>query len=216
MGKKRIKNLGKKRRIKRKVKDIFSKILITLCVIISIYALFNITKDIKNIKKVENITISESESDFIKEIELGAKDNYKKYGILPSITVAQAILESGWGQSGLSKSSKNLFGIKADESWDGKIIEVSTVENYNDKIKAKFREYDNYNESIYDHGKFLSENKRYEESGLFKSKDYKKQAQALEDAGYSTKKDEKGNAIYAEMLVNIIRKYNLHKLDYRL
>ena len=159
--------------------------------------------------KSSEYEISEDKIEFIKAIEDGAIYNYDEYGILPSITVAQAILESGWGQSKLSKDSNNIFGIKADNSWDGESIEVMTSENYNDKIKAKFRKYNSITDSIKDHGKFLSENKRYEENGLFNSKNYKKQAQALEDAGYSTKKDKYGNLIYADMLIYIIQKYNL-------
>ena len=53
---------------------------------------------------------------FIGEIESSAIENYKKYKILPSITIAQAILESGWGESDLSKKFNNLFGIKVYSS----------------------------------------------------------------------------------------------------
>lgn len=216
MGKKKIKHLGKSKRIKNKIKFVSNKILITIGVVLSIYALFNITKYIEDMKRMEDINITQEQSDFVKKIEPGAKKNYEKYKVLPSITVAQAILESGWGESELAKSSNNLFGIKADESWEGEFIEASTLENHNDRTTAKFRKYDHVNESIYDHGKFLAENKRYEEKGLFKAKDYKDQAQALEDAGYSTKKDKKGNLIYADMLINIIESYNLQKLDYKI
>lgn len=214
MGKKKIKHLGKNRRIKKNIKHISNKVLITIGVILSIYALFNVTKDLENIKEKSNIEITQEQSEFIKSIESGAKKNYKEYKILPSITIAQAILESGWGESKLSKSSNNLFGIKADNSWEGEVIESSTLENHNDRIIARFRRYNNVNESIYDHGKFLSENKRYEEHGVFKAKNYKEQAQALEDAGYSTKKDENGTPIYADMLINLIEGYNLQRLDY--
>lgn len=216
MGKKKIKHLGKSKRIKNRIKFVSNKTLITIGVVLSIYALFNITKYIEDMKGIEEINITQEQSDFVKKIESGAKKNYEKYKILPSITVAQAILESGWGESELAKNSNNLFGIKADESWDGEFVEVSTLENHNDRIIAKFRKYDHVNESIYDHGKFLAENKRYEENGLFKAKDYKDQAQALENAGYSTKKDKKGNLIYADMLINIIESYNLQKLDYKI
>ena len=173
------------------------------------------TKDIEKDTEKSLYEISEDKIQFINNLEEGARYNYKKYGILPSITIAQAIIESGWGQSQLTKDSNNLFGIKADNRWDGDSIEVMTSENYSDKIKAKFRKYESINESIKDHGKFLSENKRYEENGLFNSKNYKKQAQALEDAGYSTKKDKKGNKIYADILIDIIKKYDLAKLDFK-
>lgn len=150
---------------------------------------------------------------FINKIENLAIDNYKNYKILPSITIGQCILESGWGKSELSLSSNNLFGIKADKSWMGKSIEVSTIENYDDKINASFRVYKSIGESIEDHGKFLIENKRYAENGLFEASHYTTQAKSLEDAGYSTKEDEKGERIYADILINLIRNYNLQLID---
>ena len=56
-------------------------------------------------------------------------------------------------------------------------------------------------------------NPRYEKNGLFKAKHYKTQAQALEDAGYSTKENEYGEKIYADMLISLVRKYNLQLID---
>lgn len=49
---------------------------------------------------------------FIESVAQGAINGWNKFGVLPSVTVAQAILESGWGQSGLSTQAHNLFGIK--------------------------------------------------------------------------------------------------------
>ena len=151
--------------------------------------------------------------DFVKKISELSYENYEKYNILPSITVGQAILESSWGESDLTKKSNNIFGIKADARWNGKVVKANTSENYDDKIVDTFRKYDSMKDSINDHGKFLSENKRYEESGLFKAKHYTTQAQALEDAGYATKKNEKGELIYADILIDLIKKYNLQLLD---
>lgn len=214
MGKSKIKHLGKNKRRKR-LKLIYKKVLISCGVLLSILTLYNMTKDIEEDIQKPLYKISEDKIEFIEKLEEGARYNYREYGILPSVTVAQAILESGWGQSQLAKESNNLFGIKADSRWNGDAMEVMTSENYGDKVKAKFRKYESINDSIKDHGEFLSENKRYEENGLFDSKNYKKQAQALEDAGYSTKKDEKGNKIYADMIIDIIKKYDLAKLDFK-
>lgn len=150
---------------------------------------------------------------FIESISELSFRNYEKYKILPSITVGQAILESRWGESYLSKNSNNIFGIKADKKWNGKVVSANTLENYDDKVVATFREYDSIEDSINDYGKFLSENQRYEASGLFNAKHYTTQAQALEDAGYATKKNENGELIYADMLIDLIRKYNLQLLD---
>ena len=147
--------------------------------------------------------------EFIESIEQQAYINYKKYGILPSITIGQAILESGWGKSQLAMEHNNLFGIKADSRWNGDIATMTTNENYSDVIEASFRKYDSKAESIEDHGLFLYENERYTVNGVFIAKDYRSQALALQSAGYSTAKNEAGELIYADKLINIIKNYNL-------
>ena len=86
-------------------------------------------------------------------------------------------------------------------------------ENYNDTTIANFRKYDNIEDSIEDHGRFLYENSRYAESGLFSGKNYKEQAQALENAGYSTVRNADGVAVYADKLIALIEKYNLMEYD---
>lgn len=170
-------------------------------------------EDSDNQEVYSNTYMDSEKMEFIETISDGAISNYNKYGILPSITMAQAILESGWGNSELAVTHNNLFGIKADSRWNGAIATIATSENYNDSTIANFRKYDNINESIEDHGKFLYENSRYAEYGLFNGNDYKSQAQALEDAGYSTVKNENGEPIYADKLISLIEKYNLMQYD---
>lgn len=172
--------------------------------------------DISNEEVVEvnlNVDLDDDKVEFLKKISYGATKSYDEYGILPSITIAQAILESGWGESNLAVTHNNLFGIKADSRWGGAIATVSTSENYNDTTVANFRKYDNIEQSIEDHGRFLYENSRYAESGLFSGKNYKEQAQALENAGYSTVTNADGVAVYADKLITLIEKYNLMEYD---
>ena len=174
---------------------------------------------INNLKALRNNYINEkvskdsSKLEFIESVSEVAYDNYKSYGILPSITISQAILESGWGESTLSSEYNNLFGIKADSRWSGKSVEIETKENYDDVIVGAFRAYDSFKASIKDHGKFLYENDRYANSGLFEGRTYKEQAEALENAGYSTSKDEEGNLIYADKLIRVIQENNLMFYD---
>ena len=156
---------------------------------------------------------SDEKIKFIKKLEDSAIREYIDYGILPSITIGQAILESGWGNSKLTKQSNNLFGIKADKAWKGKSVEISTSEHYNEKIVASFRSYNSLQDSVKDHSLFLINNKRYRKHGLFEAKDYISQAQSLENAGYSTAEDKKGNRIYADILIYLIRSYNLQLID---
>ena len=174
----------------------------------------------KNLKKLSEVSLrnirgdSDKEKDKLienmKEISI---DNYKKSGVLPSVTISQAILESNWGKSELSAKYNNYFGIKASVGWNGKIATFSTKENYNDTIKANFRAYDSLEESVNDFGNFLNVNGRYRKHGLFDGKNYIEQAQALEDAGYSTKKNSKGEAIYADLLIELIKDNNLMIID---
>jgi flagellum-specific peptidoglycan hydrolase FlgJ len=151
---------------------------------------------------------------YIDSITPFAIASYNKYGVFPSITIAQAILESGWGKSELSIEANNFFGIKADQNWHGECVSMNTMEDYNRQTVANFRKYNSLNESIADHGAFLYSNKRYLNSGMFNTAYYAEQAEALEKAGYSTKRDQNGTLIYADQLIEIIRQYNLQLIDY--
>ena len=174
----------------------------------------------KNLKKLSEVSLrnirgdSDKEKDkLIENMKKISIDNYKKSGVLPSVTISQAILESNWGKSELSAKYNNYFGIKASVGWNGKIATFSTKENYNDTIKANFRAYDSLEESVNDFGNLLNVNGRYRNHGLFDGKNYIEQAQALEDAGYSTKKNSKGEAIYADLLIELIKDNNLMIID---
>ena len=177
-------------------------------------------KAYKIFKKLEYVSIrrkldggNEVKDEFIASLIEPSKNVYKKYGILPSVLISQAILESDWGRSDLASKYKNYFGIKADESWTGNKIKMKTKENHNDVIKDYFRVYDSIEESMDDFGKFLNENSRYRNNGVFSAKSYIEQAQSLENAGYSTVKNERGEKIYADLLIDVIRENNLMIID---
>jgi flagellum-specific peptidoglycan hydrolase FlgJ len=174
----------------------------------------------KNLEKLKEVSLRSKiegnnveKDNFIKGLEEASINNYKNYSILPSITISQAILESEWGNSALAIKYNNYFGIKADKSWKGKIANFKTKENLKDVISANFRAYNSKEESIYDLGKFLKENYRYDKYGLFKGTNYIEQANALENAGYATAKNEQGELVYADRLISIIRENNLMLID---
>ncbi|WP_024621071.1 glycoside hydrolase family 73 protein [Metaclostridioides mangenotii] len=150
---------------------------------------------------------------FIDEIKVDSIKNYEEYGILPSITIAQAILESNWGESILSNDYNNLFGIKADSNWKGQYVTLETLEHKDTMVDSKFRRYNDKGKSIKDHAEFLFKNKRYRENGVFKTNTYIYQASTLEKAGYSTAVDENGKKVYAKRLIDLIRQYNLQLID---
>ena len=177
--------------------------------------IFNYNEDLAEYGYMpERLLFTSTQIQFINSVKPGAVDSYKKTSILPSITIAQAILESSWGESNLSKESNNLFGIKADSSWKGDFVIFETKEFHSTMIKDKFRKYPTVNDSIIDHSEFLRSNPRYEKGGVFNARTYKEQALALQESGYSTAEDEYGNKTYALMLEQIVRQYNLQIIDW--
>lgn len=176
--------------------------------------IYNYLEDLENYGYMpERLDPNSEQMQFINSIKEGAIESYKTSKILPSITIAQAILESNWGNSNLTKEANNLFGIKADYYWKGDFVTFETNEYHNTMITDKFRKYNSLDDSIKDHSDFLLKNQRYEEGGVFEAKTYKEQAKALESSGYSTAEDEFGNKTYAKMLEQIIRQYNLQIID---
>lgn len=125
----------------------------------------------------------------------------EKYGIPASIIMAQAILESTYGNSDLVKNANNHFGIKCNTNWDG-------VGYYKDAEKRDecYRVYNTPEESFNDHSLFL---KRERYNKLYKNKitEYKKWAIGLKKYGYATNPD------YAELLIDLIERYQLYNLD---
>ena len=202
---------NKKKKTTKSKRKWFWKIIILLVLISTLYTAKSVFEFVEYQSSQSGYTMSGQ--DFIDKVDDIAIVEYRKSGILPSITVAQAILESNWGRSKLTQDANNLFGIKADSSWWGSSVTFSTGEYYNSKVNAKFRKYRSWKHSIEDHTDFLVKNKRYERAGIFDKKDYKSQAQALEDAGYATTEDKNGNKIYADKLIRLIERYNLYKLD---
>lgn len=142
--------------------------------------------------------------DFIALISPMAMVDQYRTGVLTSITVSQAILESA---SGRSAPGNNLFGIKGNGQ------ELETKEFVNGEwiaIKDGFRVYNSWSESVRDHSDFLLENSRYTRAGFFdrcKELDYKGAAQALQNAGYAT------DPHYASKLIQLIEAYKLWQYD---
>ena len=153
-----------------------------------------------------------SRTEYIALIKDIAISQMKKHKIPASITIAQAILESGDGNSGLARKGKNHFGIKCHSSWSGEKIYLDTREENNDgssrtEKKACFRKYPNISLSFDDHSKFLKDNSRYDSLFDLGTTDYKGWAQGLQRAGYAT------SSTYAKTLISIIERYNLNKYD---
>ena len=149
-----------------------------------------------------NLSVDDQIKLYIKKYAPAATKNMRFYKIPASITLAQGILESGYGQGTLAKKANNHFGIKCHKGWKGKSI------SHDDDAKGEcFRSYKNPLRSYKDHSLFLVERDRY--SSLFKlnRKDYKSWAIGLKAAGYAT--DPK----YAEKLISLIQRFKLDNFD---
>jgi len=132
-------------------------------------------------------------------------------GIFPSVKMAQAALETGWGKSSIGN---NLFGIKARGNhspyWKGHAITADTTEYIQGEAgiyKEGFRVYNSIEDSIRDHTHFLQTNPRYKANNVFAAETPEAQAMALQTAGYATDPN------YATKLINIINQHNLKELD---
>lgn len=134
----------------------------------------------------------------------------KEYNIFPEVMMGQAILESGWGESGLAKYSKNLFGVKVPNSQKGKgkghvYLTNEEINGKNIKIKDEFRKFDTYEQSIRQYLSLLS-GRYYSSFGVTKAKDYKEQLRLIKKAGYATASN------YVDAVLNVITRNNLSAL----
>ncbi|KAA6340280.1 Exo-glucosaminidase LytG [termite gut metagenome] len=126
----------------------------------------------------------------------------KEYRIPASITLAQGLLESGAGQSNLTRKSNNHFGIKCGKDWNGR-----TVLHDDDLRDECFRVYRHAEDSYEDHSLFLRKRAHYAPLFRLDITDYKGWAYGLKKAGYAT------SPTYATQLIGIIEKYELYKYD---
>jgi flagellar protein FlgJ len=129
--------------------------------------------------------------DFLAQLSLPARLASEQSGVPHHLILAQAALESGWGQRQIRREngepSFNIFGVKASGSWKGPTTEITTTEFENGeakKVKAKFRVYSSYLEALSDYVGLLTRNPRY--AAVTQAATAEQGAQALQSAGYAT------------------------------
>jgi len=142
-----------------------------------------------------------SKEDYVAEWKDVAVEQMSRYNIPASITMAQAILESGSGNSKLAVKGNNHFGIKC-HGWKGKKMYMD-----DDRDDECFRVYKSAEQSYEDHSIFLTSYKRYAFLFDFDVTDYKSWAHGLKKAGYAT------NPKYPKLLIEIIEDLELYELD---
>ncbi|MBD7972997.1 MULTISPECIES: flagellar assembly peptidoglycan hydrolase FlgJ [Escherichia] len=141
---------------------------------------------------------------FLAQLSQPAQLASQQSGVPHHLILAQAALESGWGQRQIRREngepSYNVFGVKASGNWKGPVTEITTTEYENGeakKIKAKFRVYGSYLEALSDYVGLLTRNPRY--AAVTRAASAEQGAQALQDAGYATDPE------YARKLTNMIQ-----------
>ena len=143
-------------------------------------------------------------------------------GILPSVTAAQWVLESGYCTTDLARQAQNCFGMKCELSgnnwksvWDGssrygKLTEEQDRQGNSYRVWAEFREYPCIEDSIRDHSLYLlgaKNGSRMRYAGLTKAKDYRSAIRIIKDGGYAT------DVRYVDKICDIIRRYGLDRYD---
>ena len=143
-----------------------------------------------------------SAEEYIQTFSQVAKFEMKEYGIPASITLAQGLLESGFGKGELARKTNNHFGIKCHTGWEGDYA------RHDDDARGEcFRKYNHPMYSYRDHSLFLTTRSRYASLFDLRPDDYKAWAKGLKKAGYAT--DRK----YPDKLIQLIERYDLQRFD---
>lgn len=150
--------------------------------------------------------LSSKHSGFIASLAHSARQISSDNGIPHHLILAQAALETQWGQRQIltreGKPSYNLFAIKANDSWQGEKTEITTTEYENGqakKVQRIFRVYNSYAEAFADYADFLRNNPRY--MAVINANSAEQGAMALQQAGYATDPN------YAQKLIKIIKQF---------
>lgn len=148
------------------------------------------------------MSLNASRQAYLDQYREYAKDQMKRYGIPASITMAQAIIESGAGKSKVALEANNHFGMKAGKD-DIKVGNYVLAKD-DEPTLSKFKKYDSIEDSYESHSKLLT-GKRYANS--FSPTDYRSWAQHLQKKGYATNKG------YSNLLISFIDQNHLDELD---
>lgn len=137
------------------------------------------------------------------------ENNRRGKPLFASVVIAQAICESGWGQSQIMMKANAIFGIKATSSWKGKVYNANTKECYDGisytNINACFRAYNSLEESISDYFNLICNNSRYKRA--IKTNSPLECITAIKIGGYAT------SPTYINTIMSIINSNNLTKYD---
>lgn len=193
-----------------KIPVIFSIAVILIGLLVVMSSLKKFTHSPEQGTMEENVQMKNEE--FINRLVPVSKELHQAHGILPSIIIGQAILESDWGSSELSAKYNNLFGIKSFSPNDDS-IKLKTKEFKDGKwieINANFKVYASWEDCMRDHTLLFVNGVDWDPylyQGVLLASDYKTAANALQAAGYATDPD------YASKIISVIEKNELYQYD---
>ena len=160
-----------------------------------------------------DVKATTAQASFIKRSAAAAAVNRTAYGVPPSVTIAQAILESNWGQSPLAKNENNYFGMKCSDNVPGPIAKGCAT--YPTKecdasgcydTPALFRSYWSVADSFRDHDKKLFEASRYDPAFNYPH-DADQFIREVHKAGYATDPN------YSEKVIKLMRDFDLYRFN---
>lgn len=149
---------------------------------------------------------------FVEELVPTAQAIQREYGILASVSLAQAMLESDFGRSQLASVHKNLYGVKTSAD-DPQSALYPTLEFYEEEwveINDYFKVYPSWQASMKEHAQLMVHGTSWNPNQyqtVLAAQDFYTQAQALQSSGYATDPD------YAQKLINMIEDWQLHQYD---
>lgn len=213
MAKKKVqvrKKYTKKQANTQGLKLIIAVIVLLFAVGIGINKLSHLNDGETTEEKIEETTEKNHET-FIQSLVPKAQELHATYGVLPSIIIGQAILESDWGNSTLASKYHNLFGIKAGANENK--VHLETQEYLNDEwvtVTADFRVFADNGEALEAHSLLFVNGTTWnpqQYATVLLAKDYKEAATALQTSGYATDPE------YASKIISVIEENKLVQYD---
>ena len=146
---------------------------------------------------------------FIQKVAEKVRKYAPLYGIcVHSPIIAQAIIESGWGKSGLASKYHNYFGLKCDSYWKGGSVNMATREEYKPgvvtNIRDNFRTYEDFDAGIRGYFEFISYSRYSNLKGVTNPREY---CEKLKSDGYAT------SSKYVNNIMRVIRDNKLTRFD---
>lgn len=203
--------------MKRKYKKIQGQLsaafkLFIFLIVSFVFILFLISQPVDSgsemIDRTEETAEELEKEEFFLKLSPYAQEVSQSHGVRTSLLLAQAALESNWGQSQLAQESNNYFGIKSKNGREYPTKEFRASEW--EEVKSSFKEYETIYDSVLDYAELLEngtswDTEHYQE--VIQAETYQEAAKALTDAGYAT------DPAYAEKIIKMIEQYELNELD---